>query len=323
MNAEVRESNTFTQKDSRTGGLIEEYLCYLSEKKNRSASTLDSYKNDLDQFTAFLAELASAGSCGPDSRILNINADSTRRFIDFLNGQYTPSTLNRKITAVRGLYSYLISTARLSANPFARLRIRPVEPTSIEYLEEAHLQQLFDAISGSHWLASRDRAIIAILYSTGMRVGELLGLCADDIDLDNKTMQIRTAGRATRLCHLAAWAWHTVERYMSRRPLSYITDPSQNDVLFINRNGDGLSARSIRRKLTEYSRRANLPVETTPAILRHSCAIHMLRRGADVKAVRNLLGHLSASSIRPYLNYLSEEPNQPAVLSEPVEIAVS
>jgi site-specific recombinase XerD len=100
-------------------------------------------------------------------------------------------------------------------------------------------------------------------------------------------------------------------------------EPSDSEVLFVNRDANPLTARSVRRKLTDYSRRAGLPVEATPAVLRHSCAIHMLRRGADVKAVRGLLGHLSASSIRPYLSYLSEQTEQPDETAESLQTAAS
>lgn len=319
----MRKSGFVTTKDGQTGSFVEEYLCYLSEKKNRSALTLDSYRNDLAQFIAFLAESTSADtdSGNIDTCLLSVNADCARRFVDGLKGHYTPSTLGRKITAIRGLYGYLVTTERLSVNPFARVRIRHAAGTKLEYLREAHLQQLFDAISGSHWLAFRDRAIVAILYSTGMRVGELLNLNTADIDSETAAIHIRTTGRATRLCRPAPWAWQTLERYLVRRPVRETADSAQTDVLFVNRDGHRLTARSVRRKLAEYSRRAGLPVEATPANLRHSCAIHMLRHGADVKTVRELLGHLSASSMRPYLNCLSDEQHQPATTSVPLETA--
>lgn len=319
MDLEARETRCAMPIEGKTSSLIEEYLYYLGQKKNRSALTLDSYQNDLDQFAAFLAESTSADPCDTDARILSVDTDSAARFVDYLKGQYTPSTLSRKITAVRGLYGYLLSKEKLRSNPFTRVHIKPAKPASLEFLEESHLQQLFDVISGNHWLASRDRAIIAVLYCTGMRIGELLGLRVEDIEPDNAAVHIRTTGRATRVCHLAPWAWHTVERYMSRRPACL----NERDVLFVNRDSKPLSARSVRRKLSEYSRRAHLPIEVTPANLRHSCAIHLLRNGADAKAVRDLLGHLSASSIRPYLNCLSDAQNQPSQQPETLEIAVS
>ena len=139
--------------------------------------------------------------------------------------------------------------------------------------------------------------------------------------MDNATVQICAAGKATRLCSLPGWACHTVERYIDYRRLNASADSKTSTILFVNRDGGPLTARSIRRKLTEYSRRADLPVEATPAVLRHSCAMHMLQHGADVKAVRDLLGHLSASSMRPYLNCLSDGVNQPVSGIEPVEIA--
>jgi integrase/recombinase XerC len=323
MNAQADQSGHPGSKEGYAAAILEKYLRYLSDRKNRSALTLDSYSNDLDQFAAFLAESDNVGSSDPNTRLLGVDADTAARYVNSLVGRYTQSTLGRKITALRGLYAYLVSTEQLAANPFARVRIRPAGPASLEYLEESHLQQLFDAISGSHWLAFRDRAIVATLYSTGMRIGELLKLRIDDIDSTNAVIHIRIPGRAARHCRPAPWAWHAVERYIARRPMPRTGAPPHSDVLFVNRDGNPLTARSVRRKLTDYSRRAGLPVEATPAVLRHSCAIHMLLHGADTKTVRDLLGHLSASSMRPYLNRLAGLSKQPAASPEPLKIAVS
>jgi site-specific recombinase XerD len=297
------------------GGLIASYLHYLSEKKNRSALTLDSYQNDLQQFAAFLADPDDV-----DAAILNADADCARRFIDTLRDRYTPSTRSRKLTALRGFYTYLLSKKRLTANPFAAVRPAPDRAASFEFLEEAHLQRLFDTITSAHWLAARDRAIIAMLYSTGLRVGELVELTPADLGPDCRTVRIHTPGRPTRLGRLPAWAAHAVEQYVARRPQKPDVAGDTSTILFINRDGGPLTARSIRRKLADYSRQAHLPVEATPAVLRHSCAIHLLRAGTDPKIVRDLLGHLSASSIRPYLSYLAADTNPPAA-SEPAPLA--
>ena len=295
-------------------GMIRQYLRYLNEEKNRSALTLDSYENDLNQFDVFLV--------GRERGILDVDARIAGEFVDFLNGQYSPSTISRKTTAVRGFYRFLKKTQKLDINPFTSIDIQSVESDSLDYLEEAHLQKLFDTISGNNWLTLRDRAIVAILYSTGMRVGELVDITINAIDLDNAAVKICAAGKATRLCSLPGWACHTVERYIDYRRLNISADPKAQSILFVNRDGGPLTARSIRRKLSEYSRRADLPVEATPAVLRHSCAMHMLQNGADVKDVRSLLGHLSASSMRPYLNCLSEMQNQPVSVPESVKIGV-
>ena len=125
MNTAANESGCFVPENNQTGSLVEEYLCYLDEKKNRSALTLDSYRNDFDQFTAFLTD---AGTGDVNTRILSVDTDGARKFVDYLKAQYTASTLSRKITAVRGLYGYLVSEKRLSANPFADIQLRPAEP---------------------------------------------------------------------------------------------------------------------------------------------------------------------------------------------------
>lgn len=323
MGAEVNEYKNARVADKHRSSLIGDYLGYLKVKKSRSELTLDSYESDLSQLVAFLAESGGDSFCDADRHILNVDTQLACRFVEFLKRQYTTSTLSRKITAVRRFYCYLFAQQKLHENPFLNIAIQPIPSASLEYLEEEHIQQLFDAISGTDWLASRDRAIVAVLCCTGMRVSELLSLTAGDIDLDSAAVQIHTVAGTTRTGVLPPWALHAVERYIQRRRTKVSENPMPKDVLFVNCDGGPLTSRSVRRKLAEYSRRANLTIEATPAVLRHSCAIHALRRGADIKAVRRQLGHLSSSSMRPYLDCLYGGRTQPAPLPETIEIAIS
>ncbi len=311
----MENKSTLTQQNCPKSTLVQEYLVYLREKKSRSAMTLDSYDKDLSQFVAFLAIAGESSPSACDEQMLRLTAQRAQEFVDHLIAQqFTVSTIGRKVTAVRGLYKYLQAGDRVSANPFEHSYVPQRHVAQVEYLQSDQLRRLFESIACDNWLGLRDRAIIALLYNTGMRVSELLSLTPAGIDLENGIVNIQISGHKTRVCRLQQWVVHALDRYLESRRLRIDNQSAGPDYVFINRDGGPLTARSIRRKLKHYSQQAELPVEAGPAILRHSCAMHMLMDGADVKAVRQQLGHLSASSMRPYIDCLQHQqaPKEPA-----------
>ena len=296
--------------------------------------TLSFYSKDLHQFTSFLADShsspdpsAAGRSLSPselDTGICGLDQQKAQRYVDeFLAPNYSPATVTRKITAVRGLYNYLSQTRRIDSDPFADIVIPGQgNPTDIEYLEGTQLQQLFDAISGDNWLVFRDRAIVAMLYCMGIRVSELLSITIKDVDCDEGIVRVRISGSPVRQCQLPAWAADVLRQYINQRQ-QQCPASQEEPALFINCDSGPLNARSIRRKLKEYSRRAGLSVEATPATLRHTCAMHMLLHGANVKIVRRTLGHMSASSMRPYLKRLNDIQKTTDTMLELVESVIS
>ena len=310
----METDNTISRQGGRTSSFVQEYLDYLQTKKNRSAMTLDSYAKDLSQFLDFVTQ---QNDVAVDQQILGLSREAAQKFIDHLMArQFSISTIGRKVTAIRGFYKYLINSGRIGENPFEHTYVPQRETPHLEFLNPQQLNQLFTAIDDSHWLGQRDRAIVALLYNTGMRVSELLALTTADVDMDKCTVAIHAAGHKTRKCRLQDWVGKAIRRYLEGRQLQGICDAPKTDCIFVNRDGDLLTARSIRRKLKQYSHQAGLPIEAGPAILRHSCAMHLLMEGADVKSLRAKLGHLSASSMRPYLECLEhmEAPKEPAAV---------
>lgn len=294
--------------------LVQDYLVYLRDKKNRSGMTLDSYDKDLEQFVVFLSD---SDEVGVNERILALSSGRAQEFVDDLIArQFTVSTISRKVTAVRGFYRYLQTTGRICQNPFEHAYVPQRHTPQVEYLQPEELSRLFETINGENWLGLRDRAIVALLYNTGMRISELLSLTPAGIDLEEATVVIQLSGQKTRTCQLQGWVVKALSSYLDSRRRRNDGHLPQADGIFVNRDGGQLTARSIRRKLKHYSRQAELPVEAGPAILRHSCAMHMLMDGVEVKAIRAQLGHLSASSMRPYLECLQHQnaPVEPSVV---------
>ncbi len=312
----MNTQETFSGRIRQISTFISEYLSYLQEKKSRSAMTLESYEKDLSQFLDFLSQREdSQADMAPDERIATLTSPMAQQFVDYLMGRsFSVSTIGRKVTAIRGFYKYLLTTGRMDANPFEHTYVPQRHAAQIEYLQPEQLRQLFESINCDRWLGWRDRAIVALLYNTGMRVSDLLSLVPEDLNMENQTVTIHTGGQKSRVCQLQGWVTEAVRTYLERRKHREMSEPLKTDRVFINRDGGPLTARSIRRKLKHYSHEANLPIEASPAILRHSCAMHLLADGADAKTVRTQLGHLSASSMRPYLDCLQKQnaPTEPA-----------
>lgn len=302
--------------------LMEAYLMYLRQQKNRSPKTVESYYNDFVQFGTFLINyfqfnsrelVPSRGFRVRDSEMDRYfpmaDESAAHQYVDVLSEKgFSHSSIGRKLTAIKGFYRYLESRNHIRQNPFESIEIIRDDDVHLDYLQEPQLGRLFETIGTNSWLSCRDRAILAVLYNTGMRVGELLNLKPEDVDENDGSVQIRAKGKKTRTCKLWGWVLDAVRDYLNMRQKRQLYEPLETGILFINRDSGPLTARSVRRKLKQYSRQAGLSTEVTPAMLRHSCAMHMLQRGAGIKAVRSQLGHLSSSSIRPYLKTLDQQP---------------
>ncbi|MHC5083702.1 MAG: tyrosine-type recombinase/integrase [Planctomycetota bacterium] len=300
---------------------IEDYLNWLNDQKSRSASTLDSYRKDLLQLSGQLSGCFGSNGglpeipsqltlpvAGLDEIFQVVTPQVAQNYVDWLMDQrFSCSTVNRKITSIRGFYKYLKGLGRINSSPFADVYVPQNDSAGPEYLEEKQLGELFNAIGCNGWLGYRDRAITALLYNTGMRVSELLELTVDDFDEVQGGVKIHSKGRKRRVCKLWGWVQEAVVQYLAHRRQREACEPLQTNNMFINRDSGPLTSRSVRRKLKMYSRQAGLSLEATPAILRHSCAMHMLQHGASDRVVRSQLGHQSSSSIRPYLKLMKAQ----------------
>ena len=284
----------------------DEYLWYLSKNKKRSPLTIAAYKKDIEQFVEYLGNHPGGNAeTELNNVVLSTSAQIARQYASALIcWGFNPSSVNRKISVLHGFYDFLIRTENLSVNPFAVVT-RPNKPSpELQYFSSSTIKQIFDAIGSASWLAFRDRAILGLLFNTGMRISELLRIRRDDIDWQNGFVSIHCNGITSRTVKLWAWVLDELRQYdnFCCQHGKIITD-----VFFVNRDNGPLTARSIRRKFLGYSQRAGLNVPITPATLRHSFAMLMLQNGASPDTLRRQLGHLSRSSIRPYLDCFNQK----------------
>lgn len=304
--------------------LIEKFLNYLRYERHFSPHTAKCYAADLHQFCAFLtgtleqsglmrkangAPVRTGGAAGEaplpaalyNAELLKVQADDIRRFLTFLNDQqYSKSTAARKLATLRSFYKFCVRRGFLDSNPVANIRTPKQQRRLPKCLEVEQINRLLNTPDASTLLGARDKAMLETMYSTGIRVSELVDLNIDDVDFEERSLRIRGKGRRDRYAPISDTALKSIRHYLDLRkgdPRSSSFDPQ---ALFVNKHGQRLSTRSVRRKLDKYLLEAGLDPDVSPHTLRHSFATHMLNNGADLRSVQELLGHQSISTTQIY-----------------------
>ena len=282
--------------------LINKFISYVDHERNFSPHTVRCYAADLGHFAAFLGGPGAA----PDDLAGEAMSDRIRRvtpldlrgyLAELRRADYSRATVARKIATLRSFYKYLAREGHVQANPVKVIRTPRQEKRLPKFLAPAEVERLLSAPRGNDLLSLRDAAILEVLYSTGMRVSELVGLNLESIDPIGEVARVRGKGRRERIAPLGSFAMRALNRYLEARAAMPVHDA---EAVFVNRRGHRLDVRSVRRKLAKYLRAAGLDAHASPHTLRHSFATHMLERGADLRAVQELLGHRSLSTTQIY-----------------------
>jgi integrase/recombinase XerC len=216
------------------------------------------------------------------------------------NKNYSRATTARKLATLRSFYKFLVRRGYLASSPVSVIRTPKQEKRLPKFLEIEQIEALFDAPDRNTLLGLRDWAMLEVMYSTGVRVSELVGLDISDVDFDEAVLHVRGKGRRERLAPAGQRALDAIRQYLAKRGQP---NPGQNvdeQALFVNKSGQRLSTRSVRRKLDKYLAQAGLDPSISPHTLRHTFATHMLNKGADLRSVQELLGHRSLSTTQVY-----------------------
>jgi integrase/recombinase XerD len=276
--------------------MLQAYLDHLRVERRLAEHTLESYGRDL---TA-LAEFA-AGSGHP------IHALDRPALEEFVRQQMTrglsPRTVARMVAAVRGFYRFLVLDRRLERNPADDLRPPRAWPALPKFLSLDEVDTLIGQPDTSSALGVRDRAMIELLYATGLRVSELVSVRLSDLHLDQQFITCIGKGNKERLVPIgdAAADWITTYQRSARRELLKARSSPR---LFVNARGGPLSRVGFWKILKRYGRAANLPRMLSPHVVRHSFATHLLERGADLRTIQMLLGHADLSTTQIYTHVL-------------------
>jgi len=272
-----------------------EFLTHLEEARNVSPHTLRAYSRDLEQFARFLRDE------GRGTDPAGVTKLDVRAFVAHVRaGGVSRRTTARKLSSIRSLFKYLTLRGEVDANPCAGVRSPKLPRTLPRCLDEEEVARLLEAPSGPGVLPARDRAMMELLYSSGLRVAELVGLEVRDVDLIGEVVKACGKGRKERLVPVGRPAAEAVDDYLERRRRSPDFVVVEPEALFLNRFGRRLTARSVGRILRKWALEAGLARKVTPHTLRHSFATHMLERGADLRSVQELLGHSNLSTTQIY-----------------------
>lgn len=278
---------------------IERYLRYLGGEKNFSEHTCRGYLADLRQFESFLRENDLAVGSGGAVEAAKIDHVMVRAYLGSLYKRNRKSSMARKMASIRSFFGFLVREGEISSNPAQLVRTPRQEKQIPSVLSVDEVFRLMDSPEASARGRTRDRAILETLYSSGLRVGELVGLDLDDVDLDLAVVRVMGKGRKERVVPLGSKAVEALRSYLQERKHMHVAD-GQEQALFLNLRGSRLTARSVARIVERQARRCGLPGRISPHCLRHTFATHLLDGGADLRGIQELLGHVSLSTTQKY-----------------------
>lgn len=280
---------------------LENFRSYILVEKNFSKHTAKAYYSDIMDFLLWLG----------DTALESVNFSKVREYLHFIQKfNYKKTTLARKIASLRTFYKYLYREKRVESNPAMNLN-SPKRPKQLpKFLTQYEVEQILNNITIDTPAGYRNKAILELLWATGMRVSELSGLNFEDLNLENNEIRVFGKGSKERIILVTDRAKTYLQRYIeTARPLvakGYRTENNENSPVFINNTGFRLQTRTIRNVINEIVEKIQLPKHVTPHVFRHSFATHLIENGADLRVVQELLGHASISNTQIYTHVSSQ-----------------
>ena len=296
------EENTGIAATSTATNLEEVFVNYLRYERNMSPETIRAYEKDLHQFLRFFAK-----GDGDPAQPGELTTLQIREYLQHLKDKnYQKTTVVRKLATIRSFYKCLLKKGIVTTNPLTDIPTPKVEKKIPHFLGTEEVEKLLNAPQGNGFQPGRDRAILETLYSTGLRVSELTALNVGDIDVTGEVVKARGKGRRERVMPVGSFALQAIKAYIELRAQVPHINEKDPEALFLNRFGDRLSSRSIRKIIDKYIKVTGLSEKTSPHTLRHSFATHLLNRGANLRMVQELLGHKHLSTTQIYTHVTTD-----------------
>ncbi len=301
---------------------LENFLSFLRNEHHASEHTVSSYRRDIDQFVRL-----SSISDNQDNTALwsKVSVLDVREYIVKCQDECSKRSINRKLSALRSFYRFMIREDLVENNPFSGIISPKISKPLPKYMSVNEIDRLLDApalywrealekgltknIESAEFAQSRDTAIMELIYSTGARISEALGLNIKSIETLSAVVTFKGKGKKERLCPLGKPAVKTLRKYLRIRS-NRTSNNRPTAPFFINRDGGRLTSRSFQRFFKKYLMTAGLSPDMTPHKLRHSFATHLLDAGADLRSVQELLGHANLSSTQIYTHISAEHMKQ-------------
>lgn len=273
--------------------LFDKYIDYIKTEKGLSNNTQEAYIRDLIHFKDYLDE-----NC--INNIEDVNKTTIITYLMYLkkNGK-APTTIARCLASVRCFYQYLLDNRMINEDPTSNLHSPKYERKLPEILTEEEVEKLLSQPSTDNFKGSRDKAMLELLYATGIRVSELIALNMDNLKLDIGYLYLEKGNQDVRIIPIGNTAIKYLDHYIRNYRIKYVNDTNEK-ALFINFNGNRLTRQGFWKIIKLYSKKANIVKKITPQTLRHSFAVHLLQNGADMKSVQLMLGHSDVSTTQIY-----------------------
>ena len=279
--------------------LIDEYLNFLAIEKGVSLNTLEAYSRDLTRYMGFMEDRGTVG-------IRTITANDVIAFLGNLrNNGLTPNSVNRTLAALRGFYKYLLREKVIENNPVAHIELAKIWMRLPDTLSRAEMDHLLEQAVADSPLGMRDRAMLELMYATGIRVSELISISMNSINWQVGFLIVLGKGNKERIVPVGQPALTFITRYISEGR-SKLLKRTMSNVLFVNRSGTGLTRQGFWKIVKKYATKAGLENKVHPHTFRHSFATHLLEGGADLRSVQVMLGHSDISTTQVYTHVTRE-----------------
>ena len=288
---------------------ISAFFMFLNDEKGFSDHTIKSYKNDINKFLYFLSE-----------RKIELKEVSKIEIRDFLADQYdlglSKKTIARRLASIKSLFKFLFNSSFVTKNPTLFLSTPKMSKKLPDFIDEKMINELMNQPDLGSEKGLRDKAVLELFYSTGMRLSELISLNISSVDDKNNLIRVTGKGSKDRLIPFGKRAKFSIEKYLKKRALNW-NSLNKEIPLFVNNKNERVPRRTIQRRISSYIKMIASGKRLGPHTLRHTFATHLMDRGADIRAVGDLLGHSSLSSTQVYTHVKPERMKQVYKQSHP------
>ena len=278
---------------------IADYCRYLTEEKHAQKNTLNSYARDLNQFQTWLM-------ANGITDLKKVKKETVNEYLQYMSGKgKSPATVTRSTASIRSFYNYMLREGRVKTNPAKAVTSQKVERKYPEILTNREVELFLEQPKCVDEKGFRDHAMLELLYATGIRVSELIGLNVEDVNLTVGFIRCTTHGKE-RIIPLYTAAVKALREYMEKIRPRIIADENQQ-ALFVNMSGERMSRQGFWKLIKHYQEKAGIQKDITPHTLRHSFAVHLLENGADLRSIQEMLGHADISSTQIYTHVIQKQ----------------
>lgn len=278
--------------------VLNKFVIYLKDEKNYSDYTITNYSIDIEEFYVFLKKENI-------TRLQDVDYKVLRKYLNYMTeNKYSNKTISRKLSSLRTFFKYLVKKEIINDNPMILISNPKEEKKLPKYLNYGEIEKILEMPNKETTLGLRNACILEILYSTGIRVSELVNLKIRDIDFYNKKIRVLGKGNKERIVLFGNRCENLLERYIKESRA--VLNKKKVEYLFLNNLGQNISVRSIENTIDKIEKEACLKFSISPHVFRHTFATHLLDNGADLNSVKELLGHENLNTTAIYTHVSNE-----------------